>query len=66
MTLHYKLHGSSVHTAKLTESAVCEIRRRFLAATKRYGQLTAMAREYGITPAAVRLVVMRRTWRHLL
>ncbi|ESY88352.1 endodeoxyribonuclease [Mesorhizobium sp. LNHC220B00] len=45
--------------AKLTAAAVADIRARY---TGRYGEQTALAREYGVTQPVIFAVVNRTTW----
>ena len=52
-----ELHPSHV----LTEAAVVEIRRRLQAGEKG----AHVAREYGVTPAAISRIKKRQTWRHV-
>ncbi|MBA7608334.1 hypothetical protein ES703_15511 [subsurface metagenome] len=55
--------GERVANAKLKESQVIEIRRRW-----KMGEASqhALAREYGVTLSAIHWIVIDRTWRHLL
>lgn len=55
--------GERVANAKLKESQVIEIRRRW-----KMGEASqhALAREYGVTLSAIHQIVIGRTWRHLL
>jgi hypothetical protein len=54
--------GSDVHNAKLTETQVLEIRRRY---TGRRGELTVLGHEFGISPKYVWAIVNRITWKHI-
>lgn len=54
--------GERNNKAKLTAEQVIEIRKRFDAGGLTY---SALAREYEITPVAMRRLVLRVTWRHL-
>jgi hypothetical protein len=58
---HY-LMGELNPLAKLTWPIVSEIRRRYVSRHPRDGQ-RAMAREFGVDPAAVGGVVRNKTWR---
>jgi len=55
--------GERVANAKLKESQIIEIRRRW-----KMGEASqhALAREYGVTLSAIHWIVIGRTWRHLL
>lgn len=59
-----KAHGTRVHgdqhpSSKLTKADVAEIRARYRG---RYGEQTALAREYGVTQPIIFAVVNRKTW----
>lgn len=56
------LRGEQHPSAKLTESEVLEIRRRFAE-----GGVTrqALADEYGVTPRTIGYIISRRIWRHI-
>lgn len=54
--------GERARTAKLTGPQVLEIRGRYTGA---HGELAALAREYGVTYAMVRDLIIRRTWKHI-
>jgi hypothetical protein len=56
--------GASHPKAKLNESQVAEIRRRFVPRDHRNGT-RALAREFGITHQALGALVRRETWRHV-
>lgn len=53
--------GEHVHTAKLTEVQVREIRNRAASGVRR----RQLAQEYGVTIYAIKSIVERRSWRHL-
>lgn len=53
--------GADHHQAILTESDVRSIRTRHAAGEKQ----NALAREYGLSKAAINLIVLRRNWRHV-
>lgn len=53
--------GTANPSAKLSEDAV----RRILAEPKRYGLVTSLAREYGVTTTTIQNVLRGKTWRHL-
>ena len=55
--------GERVGNAKLKESQVIEIRRRWKAGE---ASQHALAREYGVTLSTIHWIVIGRTWRHLL
>lgn len=55
-------YGERSGVARLTASQVLEIRRRY---TGKRGELTALAREYGVHIFTITCVVRRRTWQHL-
>ncbi len=57
-----KARGARNHSAKLTDSQVLEIRRRYGIQEASSIQL---AEEYGVSDVAVRNILHRRTWRHL-
>lgn len=50
--------------AKLSDDAVREARRRF-ALDSSYGQSSALARDFGISPAAMSALLLRRSWSHV-
>ena len=50
-------------TSKLTDEDVREIRRRAVMGKK--GNMTALAREYGIVHTALWGIVTRKTWKHI-
>ncbi len=54
--------GSQNKRAKLTESQVAEIRRRY---TGRYGQQQELAEEYGIHRMTLHRIVHRQRWTHV-
>ena len=56
------LRGESNGAAKATEALVRELRRRYAAGGVTFEQL---AEGTGLTSSAVRLIVRRKTWRHL-
>lgn len=58
-TNHVK--GSKIGTAKLTEDQVREIRAKFK--PREYGR-KKLAEEYGVSPATIKDVILRR-WRHV-
>ena len=57
--------GEKVNTSKLTETQVLEILRRWHSATKKYGLHSSLAREFGVTSANIRQMVLGKTWKHL-
>lgn len=57
-----QMQGSTHVNAKLTETTVTEIRRRFSAGGVRQCDL---AKEYGITATTVMRIVKRRSWTHI-
>jgi hypothetical protein len=54
--------GEAISSAKLTESAVRDIRRRYAAGGVRQIDL---ARRYGVTQTVISAVVLRHTWKHV-
>jgi sugar (pentulose or hexulose) kinase len=54
--------GENQHSAKLTESNVRDIRRRYASGGISYQRL---ADEYGVTQRAIICVVQRITWKHI-
>jgi hypothetical protein len=54
--------GEDVVASKLTESQIREIRQKF---TGKHGDISALAREFGVTHTNIRAVVTRQTWRHV-
>ena len=54
--------GERVGTAKLTAAHVLSIRERDTAGG---ATISALAREYGVTRAAIRAILLRTSWRHL-
>lgn len=59
--------GEANGQAVLTAEQVLEIRARHVAGTKgrRSGNTKDLAAEYGVSPQTIRLIVWRKTWRHL-
>lgn len=55
-------HGEQKKAAKLTDAKATEILRRY---TGRWGGMSALAREYGISNAMVEDLIRGRTWKHL-
>jgi hypothetical protein len=55
------LRGSKNGTAKLNEAQVLQIRELYRAGRSQ----VSLAREYGVSNVAIRLLVLRRTWRHV-
>jgi hypothetical protein len=55
--------GSALVCAKLTETAVSEIRRRYASAQAGGTSHTKLAKEYGVTAGAIQLVLNRRNWK---
>jgi hypothetical protein len=54
--------GERSGTAKLTEAAVVEIRRRY---AERSGSLRSLAREYGVNDTQVHDIVRGEKWAHV-
>ena len=54
--------GSEVGTSILTESEVREIRQRF---KPNICTRKMLAEEYGVAPATIKGIVLRRTWKHV-
>lgn len=59
---HGTKFGERSGRAKLTTQDVVAIRRRF---NGEYGQIKALAEEYGLSPSAMRLVCHRVRWPHV-
>lgn len=57
------VHGEAVHSAKLTEDKVREIRLKY---TPRKYSFQRLAEDYGVTQNAIRELILRKTWRHVL
>ncbi len=55
-------HAFGERHSILTEKAVLEIRAKY---RKRYGALTELAAEYGLTVSGIRAIVTRKSWTHL-
>lgn len=53
--------GERVHTAKLTEAQVLEIRERYAGGEKQ----VPLAREYGLTQASISAIILRKSWKHI-
>jgi len=58
-----QVRGERQWKARLTDAAVVDIRARYTGA---YGELRALAKEYGVSAATVGHVVRGRTWRHVV
>ena len=56
------VHGTAQHLAKLTDELVAESRKRYAAGGC---SLTALARECGVTPSAMKLALTGKTWAHV-
>lgn len=54
-------HGAENGLAKLNDDAVRDIRMRFANGE----QQSALAREYGVYPTAIHMIVRRLTWKHV-
>lgn len=61
--LSTKSIGSKNRQSKLTETAVAEIRKRFVSNTK--GLKSALAKEYGVSVGAIKQVVAGTSWKHV-
>lgn len=59
---HRMNHGEGVHTAKLTNESVLEIRRRYQRGVRGCGY-KSLSREFGVDVQTVKAVVIRRNWR---
>ena len=55
-----RFYGEQHHGAKLTEKQVAEIRARY---RHKYGMLTALGKEYGVTPQQVFHIVHGEHWK---
>jgi len=54
--------GSRAGNSRLTEEDVLRIRAKY---RKRYGALTDLGREYGVTNACIWNIVHRKQWTHI-
>jgi len=54
--------GSKHHFAKLDESDISEIRKRFASGNESYGTL---AKQFGVTPSAIGQIIRRISWKHV-
>jgi len=62
----HSTRGEDAGTAKLTETAVRDIRRRLVRGTRQApGNTRDLAKQYGVTTQAVCAVASKRTWRHV-
>lgn len=62
------LKGEKVGTCKLTQEQVEDIRKRYVAGTKYINgpnSGVALAREFGVCPSAIYLIVKGKNWKHL-
>lgn len=57
--------GEDVHAAKLTESQVLEIRRRYAKIAHGHGNGVKLAKEFGVSKEAIQLIVTRKNWKHI-
>lgn len=57
-----RILGVKMHSAKLTEADVIEIRRRHANGEAGY---RALGREYGVDQGQIRLIVKRKNWKHV-
>ncbi len=57
--------GELCHTAKLTDADAVAIRAAWLERGSVVGTGRQLAREYGVSPATITMLVKRKTWRHL-
>lgn len=57
-----RLFGALVNSSKLNDKAVLTIRNR----AANGEPMTHLAKEFGVSPTTVRLIVLGQTWRHLL
>lgn len=55
-------HGEASHSAKLTESDVLYIRRRYDDGSR---TIVDLAVDFGVSYSTMRLVATRKSWRHL-
>ena len=60
---HY--HGADVNTNKLSPEQVIEIRNKFNSAIKKFGMLSSLGREYGVSHSLIGLIVKNKAWKHL-
>lgn len=61
---HRAFKGESHKMSKLTEKDVLDIRERHVKSCRKNGQ-SAIARDYGVTSAAISGIVSRKHWRHI-
>ena len=61
MELRGKARGERHSNAKLTDDAVLQIRTRYPPGTS----MAQLAREFGVTPQAVRNVLLGKSWAHV-
>lgn len=54
--------GTSHYNARITDDDVRDIRKRY---TGKYGNATALAKEYGMTSQNIRTIGLRLGWRHV-
>lgn len=57
-----KPKGSAHGNAKLNETLVAELRRRFMAGES----IRSFARKYGVSRMAIKCAIRRRTWKHVI
>jgi hypothetical protein len=58
----HRAHGEQARSAKLTADQVREFRRRFMEGET---NISAFAREAGVSNEAMRCIIHRKTWRHV-
>ena len=66
---HAKLHGlytrgENKHSAKLTETDVKEIRKKYVKGDKEYGA-KPLARRYGVSSTTIRYIIQKKKWREV-
>ena len=54
--------GREVHTSRLNEQQVCEIRRLY--SERRFNQ-KQLAKRYGVNQSSINRIVLRKNWKHL-
>ena len=58
------LKGANVHTAKLNDKKVRRIRKLWNNPNRKV-TVSSLAREYGVSPGTMSLVVSNQSWRHV-
>jgi hypothetical protein len=61
---YYIRHGREVHSAKLDERTIIQIRKEFQAYSHEFG-CAALSRKYGLNVANISRIVHRKAWKHV-